>query len=129
MRRLLSAMSVLAVAGVLSVGALAPASAAVSVGAGKPAVVAAPQSPNQCRGTVLRYGSRGDCVRILQISLNMVYQYGIVQDGIFGWGTHAAVRDYQSRRGLAADGIVGAATWGDIVFCASRYQNGAPGCP
>lgn len=129
MRKMLSAMSVLGVAGVLSVGALAPASAAPgSVPAG-PALVAAPQAPSQCAGTVVRYGSRGDCVRILQISLNMVYQYGIAQDGIFGWGTHAAVRDYQSRRGLVVDGIVGAATWSDIVWCTSRYQNGAPGCP
>ncbi|KQY44081.1 peptidoglycan-binding domain-containing protein [Cellulomonas sp. Root137] len=129
MRKLFSAVSVLAVAGVLSVGALAPANAAVSASPAKSAVVAAPEAPSQCTGTVVRYGSRGDCVRILQISLNMVYQYGIAQDGIFGWGTHAAVRNYQSRRGLVVDGIVGAATWGDIVFCTSRYQNGAPGCP
>ena len=129
MRRLLSVLSVLAVSSVLSLGALTPANAAVSASPARAAVVAAPVAPSQCTGTVVRYGSRGDCVRILQISLNMVYQYGLVQDGIFGWGTHAAVVNYQSRRGLAVDGIVGAATWGDIVFCTSRYQNGAPGCP
>ena len=32
-------------------------------------------------------------------------------DGIFGGRTEEAARNYQRRRGLAADGIVGCNTW------------------
>lgn len=35
----------------------------------------------------------------------------LVQDGIFGPITEEAVRDFQQRKGLTADGIVGARTW------------------
>jgi putative chitinase len=54
---------------------------------------------------VLRAGSRGDNVRVLQGKL------GLAADGIFGPGTEAAVRAFQQGHGLGADGIVGAATW------------------
>lgn len=53
----------------------------------------------------LRLGSRGDDVKRLQLVL------GEVQDGIFGDVTRAAVRAWQSARGLLADGVVGPATW------------------
>lgn len=53
----------------------------------------------------LRLGSRGDDVRSVQAIL------GEVQDGIYGDVTRAAVRAWQQARGLAADGVVGPATW------------------
>mgnify|MGYP001604556444 CR=1 FL=1 len=54
---------------------------------------------------VLRIGSRGAAVRRLQRAL------GIADDGQFGPTTRAAVIAFQSRRGMVADGIVGAETW------------------
>jgi hypothetical protein len=54
---------------------------------------------------VLRIGSRGAAVRRLQRAL------GIADDGQFGSTTRAAVIAFQSRRGMVADGIVGAETW------------------
>ena len=47
----------------------------------------------------------GGSVATLQRSL------GIPADGVFGPGTDRAVRRFQTRHGLAADGIVGPATW------------------
>lgn len=59
---------------------------------------------------VLRRGSRNDDVEALQRQLSRAgYRIGI--DGDFGPGTEAAVRDFQAKAGLDADGVVGPATW------------------
>ena len=50
---------------------------------------------------LLRKGSRGPNVKKLQTFL------GTGADGIFGSGTERAVKDWQKKNGLAADGIVG----------------------
>ena len=59
---------------------------------------------------VLRYGSRGETVKLLQRLLNKV-GYNISVDGIFGKQTLSAVKAFQKRMGLAVDGIVGINTW------------------
>ena len=61
-----------------------------------------------CPETVRR-GSRGAAVRELQSRL------GLASDGIFGPMTEAAVREFQAARGLVADGVVGKATWAAIL--------------
>jgi hypothetical protein len=38
--------------------------------------------------------------------------YSVAVDGDFGWRTAAAVKDYQTRNSLLADGVVGPRTWG-----------------
>jgi peptidoglycan hydrolase-like protein with peptidoglycan-binding domain len=57
----------------------------------------------------LRYGMTGDDVATMQSLLN-AKGYGLSVDGIFGYGTLAAVKAFQSASGLYADGIVGPAT-------------------
>lgn len=72
-------------------------------------------------GTPLRVGSTGPNVVVLQVSLNRISQnYPAipkipVADGIFGSRTEAAVRAMQQIFGLTPDGIVGPATWYEIV--------------
>ena len=61
-------------------------------------------------GIVLRSGSTGGCVRLVQQKLNAEGER-LTTDGKFGTGTVAAVKRYQARHGLAADGTVGKATW------------------
>lgn len=58
---------------------------------------------------LLRYNSRGNDVRWLQVELNN-HGYQLIVDGIFGTKTDAAVRDFQRENGLVVDGIVGPAT-------------------
>ncbi|BAY83213.1 peptidoglycan binding domain-containing protein [Calothrix parasitica NIES-267] len=58
----------------------------------------------------LRFGDRGNSVRILQ-RLLIAKRYPITVDGDFGVLTETAVKAFQSRRGLVADGIVGPRTW------------------
>ncbi len=72
-------------------------------------------------GTPLRQGSTGPSVVVIQTSLNRISQnYPAIPkipaaDGIYGSRTEAAVRSFQQIFGLTADGIVGQATWYQIV--------------
>lgn len=60
--------------------------------------------------STLRPGSRGGYVSRLQWALNKVGGASIRIDGVYGASTTRAVRAFQRRQGLAADGIAGAAT-------------------
>ena len=84
-------------------------------------------------GTTLRSGSRGSAVEQLQFWLNTISQYvsaipSVTVDGRFGSGTEAAVRAFQRRFGLEADGVVGEATWNAIYaqFFSIQSDNGTP---
>jgi peptidoglycan hydrolase-like protein with peptidoglycan-binding domain len=63
----------------------------------------------------IRNGSRGDAVREAQQLLNRQISAGLTTDGIFGNLTDAAVRRFQTERGLGVDGIVGPITWGRLL--------------
>lgn len=58
----------------------------------------------------VRTGARGNLTRIIQERLN-AKGYKLSRDGIFGAGTARAVRQFQSKNGLSADGVVGKNTW------------------
>lgn len=65
---------------------------------------------NQVSEATSRYGSRGDEVRQIQTKLkNWGYYKGTV-DGIYGSGTLSAVKSFQKKNGLTADGIAGTKT-------------------
>lgn len=72
-------------------------------------------------GTPLRVGSTGPNVVVLQTAINRISQnYPAIPkipeaDGIFGSRTEASVRALQQIFGLTPDGIVGPATWYEIV--------------
>lgn len=72
-------------------------------------------------GTPLRQGDSGANVVVIQVSLNRISQsYPAIPkvnpvDGIFGPVTTSAVRKFQEVFGLTVDGIVGKATWYQLV--------------
>lgn len=71
-------------------------------------------------GTPLRRGSSGPEVVVVQAELNRISQnYPAIPkvdaDGIFGSRTEASVTAFQRIFGLTADGIVGRATWYQLV--------------
>lgn len=85
------------------------------------AALAAPSAPTSTppipkaaiSTTVLRRGSRGEAVRVVQRILKSrypLYAGKLVIDGLFGPATEAAVREFQRRSGLTVDGIVGPQT-------------------
>jgi len=78
--------------------------------------IAAPEYP----GTLLRAGSRGNNVTLVQKYLNTIAQSypsipTLTADGIFGPMTERSVIAFQRLFGLAADGIIGPMTWNMIV--------------
>ena len=72
-------------------------------------------------GTPLRRGSRGPSVVVVQASINRIAQnYPAIPkisnvDGIYGEQTENSIRAFQQIFGLTPDGIVGPATWYQLV--------------
>ena len=65
----------------------------------------------------LKLGSRGDSVKLLQKKL------GITADGSFGPKTEIAVKEFQKKHKLKADGIVGAGTWKALGVTSTDTQS------
>ena len=63
----------------------------------------------------VRQGARGNLTRIIQGALYCLGYNPQGFDGIFGSGCVAAVRAFQTARGLSADGIVGRNTWAALL--------------
>lgn len=60
--------------------------------------------------SILKFGSTGPSVELLQLALMRAGAADIMTDGIFGEKTKAALRSFQADNGLSADGIAGSAT-------------------
>lgn len=63
-----------------------------------------------------------DQVRALQMLLYR-QKHGLLIDGVFGSGTQAAVKAYQTLRNLTSDGIVGANTWASLCLATPPEGN------
>ena len=99
----------------------APTPAPTSAAPPTPAPTVAPTAPPTtapCRvvniNDTMRRGDCGDAVTFLQERLT-VLGFSVSADGQFGPGTERVVKDFQTSRGLTADGIVGAETWAALV--------------
>ncbi|MDQ1009804.1 GH25 family lysozyme M1 (1,4-beta-N-acetylmuramidase)/peptidoglycan hydrolase-like protein with peptidoglycan-binding domain [Streptomyces sp. V4I23] len=75
--------------------------------------------------TPIRQGSTGAAVRAAQTQL-AGYGHRITVDGVFGPATARATKAFQSRNGLAADGIIGPETWNKLVSGTTTHTPTAP---
>ncbi|WP_460352636.1 peptidoglycan-binding domain-containing protein [Actinoallomurus acanthiterrae] len=71
----------------------------------------------QTIGSTVREGDKGEYVKAAQTEL---VKHGDLKssaqvDGVFGPGTDTATLRFQERAGLTVDGIVGPATWGQLI--------------
>lgn len=64
--------------------------------------------------STLRQGSTGPAVQALQVQL-VKHGASVAADGDFGPATDSAVRSFQSAAGLGVDGVVGPATWQELL--------------
>ena len=90
-------------------------------------------------GTILRIGSQGDSVRVIQEYLSFISDaYPAIPKvpvtGVFGNQTEAAVRAFQTSFGLPVNGVVGPITWGligsvysDLVTGFNKQEGQYPG--
>lgn len=60
--------------------------------------------------TVIKYGSQGDTVKLIQRRLKTWGYYSGSVDGIYGTQTENAVKEFQRKNGTTVDGIVGTQT-------------------
>ena len=74
-------------------------------------------------GALSRQGSRGNEVREIQTKLKQWGYYDGSVDGVFGAKTTAAVKLFQQRNGLTADGIAGPATLAAMGIANSSTGN------
>jgi N-acetyl-anhydromuramyl-L-alanine amidase AmpD len=79
--------------------------------------------------TPISAGSTGDLVRAAQYLLNQQGHNAGTVDGIFGSGTTAAVKSFQTAKGLTSDGVVGARTWTALLTAGTKpvLQQGSSG--
>jgi len=64
---------------------------------------------------LLKYRSRGKTVQLLQELLN-AYDNNLEADGYFGRVTEQAVKTFQQKNNLGADGVVYTQTWAKLLF-------------
>ncbi len=70
---------------------------------------------------LIRRGSMGPFVSMLQLALSRSGYYTGEPDGSFGPRTERALRAYQNAFGLAPDGVAGPATWGSLESWLTGY--------
>ncbi|MGV3466940.1 MAG: spore cortex-lytic enzyme [Heyndrickxia sp.] len=70
---------------------------------------------------IIQRGATGDDVIELQARLQNIGFYNGKIDGVFGWGTYWALRNFQEKFGLPIDGLAGPSTKAKLVS-ASNYN-------
>ena len=77
------------------------------------------EARRECRVTlpILQFGDRSEAVRAAQLLLRARgFDLGWMgADGDFGVRTEAAVRRFQTSRGIETDGVVGPVTWAELI--------------
>jgi N-acetylmuramoyl-L-alanine amidase len=72
-------------------------------------------------GQVIQRGATGDDVIELQARLQYIGYFNGKIDGVFGWGTYWALRNFQNEYGLPVDGLAGSGTK-DKLLKVSQYN-------
>lgn len=80
-----------------------------------------PQQTEAFSNQVIQHGATGDDVIELQARLQYLGFYNGKIDGVFGWGTYWALRNFQYEFGLEIDGLAGEETKQKLVK-ASKYD-------
>ena len=72
---------------------------------------------------VVQNGSQGHPIRTLQFLLR-ARGHNLTVDGMFGPATEAAVKAFQTSKGMTADGIMSAQTWSTLIIQVKKGSSG-----
>ena len=72
---------------------------------------------------VVQSGNQGHPIRALQFLLR-AHGHNLAVDGIFGPATEAAVKAFQTGKGMTADGIVTPQTWSALIIQVKKGSYG-----
>ena len=72
---------------------------------------------------VVQNGSQGHPIRTLQFLLR-ARGHNLTVDGMFGPATEAAVKAFQTSKGMTADGIMSAQTWSSLIIQVKKGSSG-----
>jgi peptidoglycan hydrolase-like protein with peptidoglycan-binding domain len=72
---------------------------------------------------VVQNGKQGHPVRTLQCLLR-ARGHNVTVDGMFGPATEAAVKAFQTSKGMTADGIMSAQTWSTLIIQVKKGSSG-----
>ena len=72
---------------------------------------------------VVQNGSQGHPIRTLQFLLR-ARGHNLAVDGIFGSVTEAAVKSFQTAKGITADGVVAPQTWSALIIQVKKGSSG-----
>ncbi len=86
------------------------------------ALILLPDSTVQAQERTLYWGSRGSEVTTLQQKLKHWGYFNGFTDGVYGSATYNAVRDFQRKNGLRADGVVGPNTRAALGMVGGQTQ-------
>jgi len=72
---------------------------------------------------VVQNGNQGHPIRTLQFLLR-ARGHNLTVDGMFGPATEAAVKAFQSNKGMTANGITSAQTWSSLIIQVKKGSSG-----
>ena len=72
---------------------------------------------------VAQNGSQGHPIRTLQFLLR-ARGHNLTVDGMFGPATEAAVKAFQTSKGMTADGIMNSPTWSTLIIQVKKGSSG-----
>ena len=72
---------------------------------------------------VVQNGNQGHPIRSLQFLLR-AHGHNLTVDGMFGPATEAAVKAFQTSKGMTADGIMSAQTWSALIIQVKKGSSG-----
>ncbi len=72
---------------------------------------------------VVQNGNQGHPIRALQFLLR-AHGHNLAVDGMFGPATEAAVKAFQTSKGMTADGIMNAPTWSALIIQVKKGSSG-----
>lgn len=78
---------------------------------------------------LLKYGDTGADVLMLQKELKLLKYYSGPEDGVFSYSVVEAVRKFQKKNGLKADGVVGILTWNAVFAPGAIPADAVPAPP